>query len=172
MDELARNGVRKIVIVNGHGGNNDFLRYFNMCQLERKRNYSLYLVDPWSADIYAAVQPKLKSTIPGGHADETETSMVMAIHPELVNLEDAKAESGEGQGRLNHFKNISTPVDWYAGYPNHYSGQGFNGSAELGEFQLDLYGKLVAEALKQIKADTVVPALQDKFYKDSAKPAK
>lgn len=171
LEELARNGVRKIVIVNGHGGNNDFLKYFNMAQLERKRDYALYLVDPWNAEIYSAVQPKLKSTIPGGHADETETSMVMAIHPELVNLEDGKAESGEDQKRLSHFRNISTPLDWYAGYPHHYSGQGFNGSKELGELQLRLHSKLVAEALKQIKGDTVVPALQEKFYKDSADPA-
>ncbi len=171
LDELARNGVRKIVIVNGHGGNNDFLKYFNMAQLERKRDYALYLVDPWSAEIYNAVQPKFKSTIPGGHADESETSMVMALRPGLVNLEEGKAESGEDQKRLSHFKNISTPVDWYAGFPNHYSGQGFNGSAELGEFELQLHAKLVAEALKQIKNDKVVPALQEKFYRDAANPA-
>jgi creatinine amidohydrolase len=171
LEELARNGVRKIVIVNGHGGNNDFLKYFNMAQLEKKRDYALYLVDPWSAEIYTAVQPKLKSTIPGGHADETETSMVMAIRPELVHLEEGKAESGDDQKRLSHFKNISTPLDWYASYPNQYSGQGFNGSAELGEFQLQLYAKLIADALKQIKNDTVLPALQEKFYKDAKDPA-
>jgi creatinine amidohydrolase len=172
LNELARNGVKKIVIVNGHGGNNDFLRFFNMAQLEKPHAYSLFLVDPWNAEIYAAVQPKLKSTIPGGHADETETSMIMAIHPELVNLEEGKLESGADQGRLSHFKNISTPLDWYAGYPNHYSGQGFNGSVELGEFQYELHSKLVADAIKQIKADKNVQELQQEFFKCSTAPAK
>jgi len=171
LDELARNGVRKIVIVNGHGGNNGFLDYFKMAQLERKHDYALYIVDPWSAEIYNALQPKMKSTIPGGHADESETSIIMAIHPELVNLEEGKAESGEDQKRLSHLKNINTPMDWYSGFPNHYAGQGFNGSAELGEEALRLHAKLVADALKQIKNDTVVPALEEKFYKDSKDPA-
>jgi creatinine amidohydrolase len=97
--------------------------------------------------------------------------MIMAIHPELVNLEEGKMESGVDQGRLSHFKNISTPLDWYAGYPNHYSGQGFNGSVELGEFQYNLHSKLVADAIKQIKADTKVQELQKEFFKRSTAPA-
>lgn len=170
-DELARNGVCKIILVNGHGGNNDFVKYFSMSQLERHHPYTLYLVDPWgSPAINEAIQAKTVSTMPGGHADETETSMIMALNRGLVNLEEGKLESGADQKRLNHLTHTTTGIAWYAGYPNHYSGQGFNGSVELGEFQLQKFSQWIAEAIKEVKADTVAPALQVKFFKEATDP--
>ena len=42
-DELGRNGFTKIVLVNGHGGNNDFINYFVNAQMSKKRNYAVIL---------------------------------------------------------------------------------------------------------------------------------
>src|SRR3954471_18597339 len=37
-EEIGRNGFNKIVIINGHGGNPQLIRYFVQTQLERRRN--------------------------------------------------------------------------------------------------------------------------------------
>src|SRR5207237_713572 len=39
-DEMARNGCKKVIIVNGHGGNNSLLPYFAQSQLESPHDYA------------------------------------------------------------------------------------------------------------------------------------
>jgi Creatinine amidohydrolase len=47
-DEMARNGCKKIVIVNGHGGNESLLPFFAQSQLERQHDYVVYV--QWGRD--------------------------------------------------------------------------------------------------------------------------
>jgi creatinine amidohydrolase len=42
-DEMARNGCKKIVIVNGHGGNEYLLPFFAQSQLEKVHDYVVYV---------------------------------------------------------------------------------------------------------------------------------
>src|ERR1700734_1187423 len=44
-DEMARNGCRKVIIVNGHGGNEHLLHFFAQTQMERQRDYVVYVLD-------------------------------------------------------------------------------------------------------------------------------
>src|SRR6476661_2827999 len=46
--EIGRNGFTKIVIINGHGGNPQLIRYFIQTRLEKKRNYAIYFFEPSS----------------------------------------------------------------------------------------------------------------------------
>src|ERR1700724_3974877 len=43
-DEMARNGCKKIIIVNGHGGNENLLPYFAQAQLEKPHDYVVYVM--------------------------------------------------------------------------------------------------------------------------------
>ena len=43
-DEMARNGCKKVLIVNGHGGNEHLLPFFAQSQLERPRDYVVYVL--------------------------------------------------------------------------------------------------------------------------------
>src|SRR4030095_1644765 len=48
-DELGRNGFEKIVIVNGHGGNPNLLRYFVQSQLAERHDYGVSFSTPTPA---------------------------------------------------------------------------------------------------------------------------
>src|ERR1700746_269274 len=44
-DEMARNGCKKVVIVNGHGGNERLLPYFAQAQMAGPKDYVVYVLD-------------------------------------------------------------------------------------------------------------------------------
>ena len=56
--EIARNGLKKIVIVNAHGGNDNLIHYFTQIQLASPRDYVVYVAEP------GAIWPDLPSTRP------------------------------------------------------------------------------------------------------------
>ena len=79
--EAARNGVRYLVVVNGHGGNVDLLR---TAAREVAKMASLFVVlINWWVDL-AKEARRLVLETPEGHAAEDETSEVMAAYPHLV----------------------------------------------------------------------------------------
>ena len=45
-DEMARNGCKKIIVVNGHGGNAHFLPFFAQAQLAAPHDYVVYIYQP------------------------------------------------------------------------------------------------------------------------------
>jgi len=169
-DELARNGIRKIILVNGHGGNDSLLRYFCQSQLESRRDYAVYLFDPSYDAATEARLAKLRKTTLDGHAGEEETSVMLAHHPDLVHLDRAGAESGEDVKRLAGLKYAYTGIWWYAGQPNHYRGDGSAGDKEFGKALLEAEFGLLVEMIRSVKKDTVTQELQKRFFDDAAKP--
>src|SRR5512143_1372357 len=91
--EIARNGLKKIVLVSAHGGNHHFARYFAQVQLEHTRDYVVYVADPIFTAEAEAELATLWETAVDGHAGEQETSEILAIRPNLVHLNRAPANS-------------------------------------------------------------------------------
>lgn len=173
LDELNRNGFEKIIIVNGHGGNNAFLNFFGMAQLSERRNYSLYWFRPEGS---SSVNEKAKSLTQNdpydAHAGNSETSEMMAVQPTLVHQDRAGLQSGKDLERMKNLPFVYTGIWWYASYPNHYGGDGSKSNAEAGKLYInETVGQLV-EMIKAVKADTIVPSLQNLFFDQSENPLK
>lgn len=80
---LRAHGIRKVVILNGHGGNNfqPFMR-----QIQCDTDVHVFLINWWTVgkDKYDEI-----FDAPDDHAGEFETSVGLALHPDLVELERA-----------------------------------------------------------------------------------
>jgi creatinine amidohydrolase len=164
-DEISRNGFKKIVIINGHGGNPEMIRYFIQTRLGKQRNYAVYFFEAPSDTAYVRNLKLLHKSDQAGdqHAGERETSELLFLRPDLVKMDSAAIESGANQKRLA-IPNVYTGIRWYASFPNHYAGEGAVSTKKLGEFLTEHTVSTFATAIKNIKADTKTLELQNEFY--------
>jgi creatinine amidohydrolase len=164
-EEIARNGFNKIVIVNGHGGNPNFLRFFIQSQLERRRDYAVYLHEPAPDAAFTDTVSRMRKSDPSGdqHAGERETATLLYLRPDLVKMDRAAAESGANQQRLS-VPDLYTAIWWYARYPNHYAGEGAVATRDLGQLLAEDRVQALIRSLRTVKADTTTLALQKEFF--------
>jgi len=165
--EMARNGCKKVLIVNGHGGNNSLLPLFAQAQLATPRDYVVYVFG--LPDLEVPGRPALKTPM-DMHGGEIETSHMLIARPDLVHVDRAGQQSGADQKRLSLPEDVYTGIWWYARFPNHYAGDGAAATKELGEFDQKTWSRQIAEAIKAIKADTESLKLQNQFFEQSQHP--
>ena len=167
--EISRNGIKKIILVNTHGGNNSFLTYFLQIQMESPRDYAVYLFQPKEDAQTQKKITELRTSTTGGHADEIETAEMLVIMPEYVRMDQTTTQSGEELQRQN-LKHLNTGISWFARYPNHYAGQAEGAVAALGEIRLAARSAQLVEAIQSVKADQATLRLQNEFFLRSEDP--
>lgn len=87
IDEFAQEGFKRIILMNGHGGNIYPLIEAAEESVE-KYNTEVWLIN-WWIDFREDI---LSICTSQGHAGEDETSVIMAIKPEVVKMEKAVGE--------------------------------------------------------------------------------
>lgn len=164
--EIARNGLRKIIIVNAHGGNDSLILFFAQSQLARPRDYVVYVAKPPYHTESQQTAAQWETSV-DGHAGERETSMILAIRPDLVRREAVPAD-GEGmpRERLKALRDagVTVGIGWYADHPTHYRGDARPAAADKGERWLADRAAALADMIRAVKADTETQRLQDEFF--------
>ncbi len=168
--ELSRNGLKKIVLMNGHGGNTSFLEFFCQSQLASRKDYIVVLFQPGSDQALDKEINSLKKAKLDGHAGEEETSMMSVIRPDLVDLQAIKSQSGLDQGKLKQMRHGYTGIWWYARYPNHFASDVAEPNKRLGELLIAKDAGQLAELVKYLKTNNTIEQLQKEFQDKADNP--
>ncbi|MDR1663845.1 MAG: creatininase family protein [Clostridiales bacterium] len=173
-DEIARNGMKKILILSSHGGNDFFLPFFAQGLTELGRDYSVYTGSLNDARflITEKIAKAAGTDDLGQHAGVAETALVMHIRPDLVHMEDQNPAECADLHRLDEIKRRSlfTGYNWYASFPNHFSGDPSKATPELGAMIFDALTESVAGHIRAVKADSVSEGLVREFKARAIKP--
>jgi creatinine amidohydrolase len=138
--------VRKLVIINGHGGN-DFKQMIR--QLQPETELLLVTVNWWQV-----VDPSKYFAEPGDHAGELETSVMLHVAPSLVRpLSDA----GDGRERRSRIAALRerwawTPRPWTKVSADTGVGDPHAATAEKGAAYFDAVTEKIAGFLVDLAA--------------------
>jgi creatinine amidohydrolase/Fe(II)-dependent formamide hydrolase-like protein len=150
----ARNGITKLLIVNGHGGNTPTLQF--AAQMINRDAHIFVAVDTGeTSDVDMA---ELCETPNDVHAGEFETSTSLAIRPDLVRMDRAQPFVPDFSSRYLDFS-ARHRVEWYAQTvkisPTGVLGDPTKASAEKGRQMWKIMVANLVELVEEIKGLTL-----------------
>ncbi|MET1412844.1 creatininase family protein [Roseibium sp. HPY-6] len=155
-ESIARAGIRKLVLINSHGGNVPIL---DIVARELRIKHEMFvLATNWlrfgQPD---GLFPEDEFTY-GIHGGDIETSLMLHLHPELVRMDLARDFTSEQQSYLKEFKHLrghgKAQYGWKAQDLNELGALGNAGraTAEKGCQSLDHAAREFVELLKDVDA--------------------
>jgi creatinine amidohydrolase len=145
VESLERTGVRKVLLLNGHGGN-EFKGHLR--ELYGKSSVHLFLCDWFTVgkEHYAEVFEK-----PDDHAGEMETSVILHLRPDLVRMADA----GDGATATLRFEAcrqgwIKLTRPWHLLAPSSGSGDPRAATPEKGRVWFELVAGKIGDFLVEL----------------------
>ena len=179
-DEIARNGYRKILFCNSHGGNRPMMEFFLTTQNYEKRNYATMSTAAydWASIMPAAVlatyerEPEFLSMLTpedirtlrhyaengtgGSHGDFVETALLYGTHPDLVEPSRFDAVDGVSTGRADYLgkAGVRCSKAWSINQPNCLHGYAPIGcTGTIGDAVVKIAVRRLAGIMQMLKQD-------------------
>jgi creatinine amidohydrolase len=147
---MVGHGFRKILIQNSHGGNGSNVSVLLQRLMERYRNEEAEFYSRWAwASTEQLNEIRELGGAGSGHAGETETSMILAIRPDLVRTDrldaDGERDGMRVPGVASYHRFDQRTVHGGVGDPT-------SATAEKGERFFDVSADEIAANVKEIRA--------------------
>jgi len=179
-EQISRNGCKKILICNAHGGNKVWLSTFLRKLANKKRDFVCAVCTlPFSSTHKILAEQLLEKgsgAVPelsaedeaylldfynqgktAGHACISETALIMAIAPEAVHLDRLGIESGLSAHKTDYLNDVGIQIvngGWDINYPNSYEGHDpVDCNERIGRAALRVAAEKLARAIKVYKED-------------------
>ncbi len=151
---LTYYGVTKIVVVNGHGGN---LHSLNKMARELRENGVFVSVFQWWTAA-GKLLPDLFTPEEMGHAAAEETSLNLALHPQMVDM--GKAVDEEVRRHVLHREGLTLPLDTVDYTSSGVFGKSTTASAEKGERILEAVVEELVEHVNLLREAKIEDLLE------------
>jgi creatinine amidohydrolase/Fe(II)-dependent formamide hydrolase-like protein len=159
---LGRHGVKKLLIINGHGGNGPALHY--AAQMINRDAHMFTCVD--TGETSDADIAKLSGVPNDVHAGDIETSTTLALRPELVDMAAAEKFVPKFSNEYLDFTSKRS-VGWYAHTlkisPSGVLGDPTQANADKGRLMWDIMIRNLVELAEDIKSMTLAEIHQRRY---------
>jgi len=140
-ESLQAHGVKKILVLNGHGGNVAPLRE-SVPEFARKLNINIQYNSYWDAYTPEIVKKYMASGKAPGHAGEFETSFAMAAFPERIHWESVDYQ------KIKPLLHIKDPQS--AAQEEQFARDAKLAATAKGEAMIEIAVKFAAERLQRL----------------------
>lgn len=163
-DDVARTGIRKLVILNSHGGQKSLV---DLAALNLRRAHDMLAV---RCSYFSFGAPdgvfREEEWMAGLHGGEIETSLMLHLHPELVRMDRARnfTSLAATMARNNKWLGVEKPIGfgWKSQdlNPAGVAGNAAQADADRGAVYLDHIGLSLAELIAEV-ASTPLGVIAD-----------
>ncbi len=159
---LAKNGIKKIILLNGHGDNKPTLSYAaQMINRDAKIFVCVETGETSDVDLYGLID-----TPNDIHAGELETSTTLALRPELVDMDMAVDGTLDLDNEYLDFTS-NRGVNWYVDTQriseSGVMGNATKGTAEKGKLMWDISIKKMVDFVESIKNTPLEKLYQNRY---------